>query len=252
MENFESVAGKGIEATIEGVRYKAGSPNWFINEKHPEVEKLAERIHLLQNAGKTVIVVGAPNEILGILGIRDEIRGSSASSVKDLKEMGIRQLYMLTGDNDRTAEAIGHEVDIDQVKSSLLPEDKLRYIKELREEHGSMMMVGDGINDAPALAASSVGVAMGGAGTDTALETADVALMGDDLRKLPFTIRLSRKALTIIKQNIAFSLGLKVLALLLVIPGWLTLWIAIFADMGATLLVTLNSLRLLKIKDKGK
>ncbi|WP_339146887.1 MULTISPECIES: heavy metal translocating P-type ATPase [unclassified Sutcliffiella] len=252
MEDFESVAGKGIEATIEGVRYKAGSPNWFINEKHPKVEKLAERIHLLQNAGKTVIVVGTPNEILGILGIRDEIRGSSASSVKDLKEMGIRQLYMLTGDNDRTAEAIGHEVDIDQVKSSLLPEDKLRYIKELREEHGSMMMVGDGINDAPALAASSVGVAMGGAGTDTALETADVALMGDDLRKLPFTIRLSRKALTIIKQNIAFSLGLKVLALLLVIPGWLTLWIAIFADMGATLLVTLNSLRLLKIKDKGK
>lgn len=249
MENFESVAGKGIEASIQGVLYKAGSPNWFISEKYPEVEKFAESIHLLQNAGKTVIVVGTPNEILGIIGIRDEIRESSASSVKDLKEMGIRHLYMLTGDNDRTAEAIGQEVDIDQVKSSLLPEDKLRYIKELREKHGSMMMVGDGINDAPALAASSVGVAMGGAGTDTALETADVALMGDDLRKLPFTIRLSRKALTIIKQNIAFSLGLKIVALLLVIPGWLTLWIAIFADMGATLLVTLNSLRLLKVKD---
>lgn len=252
MENFESVAGKGIMASIEGIVYKAGSPNWFLNEKHPEVEILGERIHHLQNAGKTVIVVGTPDKIIGILGIRDEIRESSASTVKDLKEMGIRHLYMLTGDNDRTAEAIGHEVDIDQVKSGLLPEDKLRYIKELREKHGSMMMVGDGINDAPALAASSVGVAMGGAGTDTALETADVALMGDDLKKLPFTIRLSRKALAIIKQNIAFSLGLKVLALLLVIPGWLTLWIAIFADMGATLLVTLNSLRLLKVKDKQK
>lgn len=252
MENFESVAGKGIMASIEGIVYKAGSPNWFLNEKHPEVEMLGERIHQLQNAGKTVIVVGTPDKIIGILGIRDEIRESSASTVKDLKEMGIRHLYMLTGDNDRTAEAIGHEVDIDQVKSGLLPEDKLRYIKELREKHGSMMMVGDGINDAPALAASSVGVAMGGAGTDTALETADVALMGDDLKKLPFTIRLSRKALAIIKQNIAFSLGLKVLALLLVIPGWLTLWIAIFADMGATLLVTLNSLRLLKVKDKQK
>lgn len=252
MENFESVAGKGIMASIEGIVYKAGSPNWFLNEKHPEVEMLGERIHQLQNAGKTVIVVGTPDKIIGILGIRDEIRESSASTVKDLKEMGIRHLYMLTGDNDRTAEAIGHEVDIDQVKSGLLPEDKLRYIKELREKHGSMMMVGDGINDAPALAASSVGVAMGGAGTDTALETADVALMGDDLKKLPFTIRLSRKALAIIKQNIAFSLGLKILALLLVIPGWLTLWIAIFADMGATLLVTLNSLRLLKVKDKQK
>ncbi|NMH74804.1 cadmium-translocating P-type ATPase [Bacillus sp. RO2] len=251
MENFESVAGKGIKGSINGTLYQAGSPNWFFGQKHPEVEGLAESIHLLQNAGKTVIVVGTSDKIFGVLGIRDEIRESSASSVKNLKEIGIPHLYMLTGDNDRTAEAIGHEVEIDHVKSSLLPEDKLRYIKELREKHGSIMMVGDGINDAPALAASSVGVAMGGAGTDTALETADVALMGDDLRKLPFTIRLSRKALTIIKQNITFSLGLKVFALLLVIPGWLTLWIAIFADMGATLLVTLNSLRLLKVKDKG-
>ncbi|WP_241773240.1 heavy metal translocating P-type ATPase [Bacillus sp. LL01] len=250
MEDFESVAGKGIKASIEGIVYKAGSPNWFLNEKHPDMENFAEKIHQLQNTGKTVIVIGTSDKIIGFLGIRDEIRESSSASVKELKEMGIPHLYMLTGDNGRTAEAIGHEVEIDHVKSSLLPEDKLRYIKELRDKHGAMMMVGDGINDAPALAASSVGVAMGGAGTDTALETADVALMGDDLRKLPFTIRLSRKALTIIKQNIAFSLGLKILALLLVIPGWLTLWIAIFADMGATLLVTLNSLRLLKVKDK--
>ncbi|ART77271.1 copper-translocating P-type ATPase [Sutcliffiella horikoshii] len=252
MEHFESIAGKGIKGSINGILYQAGSPNWFLGQKHPEIEGLAESIHQLQNAGKTVIVVGTSEKIFGVLGIRDEIRDSSASSVKNLREIGISNLYMLTGDNDRTAEAIGHEVEIDHVKSSLLPEDKLRYIKELREKHGSMMMVGDGINDAPALAASSVGVAMGGAGTDTALETADVALMGDDLRKLPFTIRLSRKALTIIKQNIGFSLGLKVLALLLVIPGWLTLWIAIFADMGATLLVTLNSLRLLKVKDEMK
>ncbi|KPB05249.1 heavy metal translocating P-type ATPase [Bacillus sp. CHD6a] len=251
MEHFESVAGKGIKASIEGITYQAGSPNWFLSEEHSEMNRLTESIHKLQNAGKTVIIVGSSDKIFGVLGIRDEIRESSVSSVKELKELGISDLYMLTGDNDRTAEAIGHEVEIDRVKSSLLPEDKLRYIKQLREEHGSMMMIGDGINDAPALAASSVGVAMGGAGTDTALETADVALMGDDLRKLPFTIRLSRKTLTIIKQNISFSLGLKVLALLLVIPGWLTLWIAIFADMGATLLVTLNSLRLLKVKDKG-
>ena len=136
---------------------------------------------------------------------------------------------------------------VTDVRAGLMPEDKLTAVKGLIGQYGRVAMVGDGINDAPALAASSIGIAMGGAGTDAALETADIALMADDLRQLPYTMKLSRKTLQIIKENIMFALGLKIVALLLIIPGWLTLWIAIFADMGATLLVVLNSLRLMRI-----
>ena len=154
---------------------------------------------------------------------------------------------MLTGDHQATAEAIAGDLGVTDVRAGLMPEDKLTAIKQLGDQYGRVAMVGDGINDAPALAASSIGIAMGGAGTDAALETADIALMADDFGKLPYTIKLSRKTLRIIKENIMFALGLKIIALLLIIPGWLTLWIAIFADMGATLLVVLNSFRLLRV-----
>ncbi|EDL64286.1 cadmium-transporting ATPase [Bacillus sp. SG-1] len=251
IEDFTSVTGKGIKGTIQGITYHAGSPSYMQEVMGvPAPDEVRNKITDLQHAGKTVILMGTAEEIMALTAVADEVRDSSAEVIEKLHKLGIEKTIMLTGDNKGTAEAIAKRTNVTDTAAELLPQDKLAYIKQLRERYDKVAMVGDGVNDAPALAASSVGIAMGGAGTDTALETADIALMGDDLRKLPFTVKLSRKALRIIKQNIAFSLGIKLLALLLVIPGWLTLWIAIFADMGATLIVTLNGLRLLKVKDK--
>lgn len=248
VEGFLSITGKGIKAIVNGVLHYVGSPNLF-EELHETIDHdKMQQITELQQQGKTVMVLGTESEILSLIAVADEMRESSKPVISKLNSMGI-ETVMLTGDNQRTANAIANQAGVMEIKADLLPEDKLTFIKELRANHHRVAMVGDGVNDAPALAASTVGVAMGGAGTDTALETADIALMSDDLSKLPYTIKLSRKALGIIKQNITFSLAIKALALLLVVPGWLTLWIAIFADMGATLLVTLNSLRLLRIKE---
>ena len=169
-------------------------------------------------------------------------------SIANLEKIGVEQVVMLTGDNEGTAKAIALEAGVNRYFSELLPEEKVDAIKQLQEEGYRVAMVGDGINDAPALATANLGIAMGGAGTDTAMETADIVLMADNLEKLPHTIKLSRKALTIIKQNIWFSLIVKALALLLIFPGWLTLWIAVLSDTGAALIVILNSLRLLKVK----
>ena len=247
VEDFQSITGKGVKAKVNNEMYYVGSPKLF-EEIHGVLENSQKRqINDIEAQGKTVMVLGNEEEILSLIAVADEIRETSKAVINQLNKIGI-ETVMLTGDNERTAREIGKQVGVSDVKASLLPEDKLNFIKELRGKHKKVGMVGDGVNDAPALAASTVGVAMGGAGTDTALETADIALMSEDLNQLPYTIKLSRKAVTIIKQNITFSLAIKLLALLLVIPGWLTLWIAIFADMGATLLVTLNSLRLLKRK----
>lgn len=250
VEDFSSLTGKGVQAKVNGVLYYIGSPGLF-EELLPAgiPEETKKTIVDLQKQGKTVMVLGTKIEMLALIAVADEVRENSREVIQRLHELGIKKTVMLTGDNPATAEAIGKKLGIGEVQAELLPQDKLEFIKQLRSDGSKVAMVGDGVNDAPALATSTVGIAMGGAGTDTALETADIALMADDLKKLPFTIRLSRQALRIIKQNITFSLAIKAIALLLIVPGWLTLWMAIFADMGATLIVTLNGLRLLKVKE---
>ena len=250
VEDFSSITGKGIKGIVNGTTYYIGSPKLFKELLTNDFDKdLEQNVTTLQNQGKTAMIIGTEKEILAVIAVADEVRESSKEILQKLHQLGIKKTIMLTGDNKGTANAIGGQVGVSDIEAELMPQDKLDFIKQLRSEYGNVAMVGDGVNDAPALAASTVGIAMGGVGTDTALETADVALMGDDLRKLPFTVKLSRKTLNIIKANITFAIAIKLIALLLVIPGWLTLWIAILSDMGATLLVALNGLRLMRVKE---
>jgi Zn2+/Cd2+-exporting ATPase len=249
VEGFTSITGKGIKGIVNGMTYYIGSPKLFKELLTDFDKELEQNVSTLQNQGKTAMIIGTEKEILAVIAVADEVRESSKEIIQKLHQLGIRKTIMLTGDNKGTANAIGGHVGVSDIQAELMPQDKLDYIKQLRSEYGNVAMVGDGVNDTPALAASTVGIAMGGAGTDTALETADVALMGDDLRKLPFSVKISRKTLSIIKANITFAIAIKFIALLLVIPGWLTLWIAILSDMGATLLVALNGLRLMRVKE---
>jgi len=242
-ENFASLTGKGAKAVVNGQTYYIGSPGLF-GDLQAAGGEAAALVRRLQEQGKTVMLLGTEREVLAVIAAADEVRPGSGEVVRRLHALGIRKTVMLTGDNPETAKAIARKVGIREVKAGLLPHQKREAVRELART-GNVAMVGDGVNDAPALASATVGIAMGGAGTDTALETADIVLMADDLTKLPYTVRLGRKALQIIRQNIAFSLFLKLAAVLLIIPGWLTLWMAVFADMGATLLVTLNAMRLL-------
>ena len=210
--------------------------------------KHKEQVQKLQNEGNTLVIIGTKTTILGIIAVSDTVREITVKALKELKEVGIEQVVMLTGDNEGTAKKIAQQTGVDRYFAELLPEDKVNAVKQLQDEGKLVAMVGDGINDAPALATADLGIAMGGAGTDTAMETADIVLMADNLEKLPHTMKLSRKAMQIIKQNIWFSILVKVIALVLIFPGWLTLWIAVMSDTGAALLVILNSMRLLALK----
>ncbi|WP_333594364.1 heavy metal translocating P-type ATPase, partial [Anaerospora hongkongensis] len=249
VDDFTALPGRGAQGTLDGQMIYIGNPRLF-TELNIALTPVAQEVERLQEQGKTAMIIGTKAAFLGLIAVADEVRATSAAAVAALKRAGIQHTIMLTGDNSATAKAMAAQVGVDDYRADLLPQDKVKAVEDLLAQYGKVAMIGDGINDAPALALSTVGIAMGGAGTDTALETADIALMGDDLAKLPFTIRLSRQSLTIIRQNIGFSLFIKAVAVLAVFPGWLTLWLAILADMGASILVTLNSLRLLNMQDK--
>ncbi|MEK4010215.1 heavy metal translocating P-type ATPase [Peribacillus sp. FSL M8-0224] len=247
-ELYKSIVGKGVQATIQGDIFYAGNLKLF-EEMNVDLEDIKKHIHEIQNKGKTVVIIGTQTQVIGVIAVSDTIRDTSASALEALKQSGVNQTVMLTGDNEGTAKMIAFEANVNRYFADLLPEDKVDAIKKLQNEGHKVAMVGDGINDAPALATADLGIAMGGAGTDTAMETADIVLMADNLDKLSHTMKLSKKALTIIKQNIWFSIIIKVLALVFIFPGWLTLWIAVLSDTGAALIVILNAMRLLKFKE---
>lgn len=240
-EEITTLSGSGIQARIEG------KPYWLGNEKsisHLTIPvEIQNRIGGMKDEGLTLVLVADDHKVLGMFGISDEIREESRSVIASLHQLGIKHTVMLTGDHQKTAEKVASAVGVSDYYGGLLPEDKVNRVKEL-SARGTVAMIGDGINDAPALASAQLGIAMG-KGTDSAIETADIVLMQDHLGKLPEAVSVAKRVNRIIKFNIIVALGLKVIALLLTIPGWLTLWIAILSDMGATIFVTLVSLTIL-------
>jgi Cd2+/Zn2+-exporting ATPase len=273
---FETVPGKGVSATIEGERYHAGKPALFEEvgldlQSVPTVSPGAggraarqtagggygdeggsavqETVADLAAQGKTVVLVGTDSAVLGVIAIADEVREGVADTIDRLHRLGIERVVMLTGDNEGTARAIADEVGVDEYRAELLPDEKVEAVRSLQREAGAVAMVGDGINDAPALAVAEVGIAMGAAGTDTALETADIALMGDDVGKLPYLYSLSNTANGVIRQNIWASLGVKFLLALGVPLGLVSVALAVVVgDMGMSLGVTGNAMRLARIR----
>lgn len=244
--NFQIFKGLGAEGDIDGERFWIGSHRFMHEQKRKESEEAHNIALKLEEDGHTVIAIGDFTHICGLISLADEPRENIGKTLAAIKELGIKKMVMLTGDNQKTAETLAKRVGIDVFFAELLPEDKVSAIEELKKTEKTIAMVGDGVNDAPAMAVSSFGIAMGAMGTDAAFETADVVLMTDDLSQVPWLIRHARKALLIIKQNIFFALGIKAVFIVLAILGLATLWMAIMADTGASLLVVFNGLRLLR------
>jgi Cd2+/Zn2+-exporting ATPase len=247
-EAVEAITGRGVRGQVNGHSMTVGT-HTYIHESDPDLvdSPLCDAVHAAQAAGQTVMVIR--DDCCGVRGhiaVADTVRPGVGQVLSALDKVGIEHTVMLTGDNEATARAIATAAGVDDVRAELLPEQKVAAIEAMLDRYEAVAMVGDGVNDAPALARATVGIAMGAAGTDAALETADVALMADDLSKLPFAVSLSQQARRIIRQNVALSLGIKALFLALAIGGAATLWMAVFADVGASLIVTLNGMRLLR------
>ncbi len=250
-DNYQNRSGRGAEGVVDEHPYFLGNHR-FAHELGVCNENVESRLTAIEGRGHSVVVVGhrphdgCKGEVLGIIAIGDTLRADAAHSIRALHEAGVVSVMMLSGDNQRAVDFIAKQVGIDEPRGDLLPDDKVTAVKALREKHGVVGMVGDGVNDAPAMATANIGIAMGMAGTDAAIETADITLMKDDLGKIAETILLGRRTLGIIRFNITFSLSLKLIFLILTLAGSASLWLAILADTGATLLVVANALRLLR------
>ncbi len=242
--DFQAIPGSGAEASIGADRYYVGS--WRLFEERQLPLSARPDIFELEKEGKTVVLLAGEHELIGALALADRIREETPAALADIRRAGVGRLIMLTGDNEPAAALIAEQLGIDSVHAGLLPEDKLELIKALGRRYGNVAMVGDGVNDAPALAAATVGIAMGAAGTDVALETADIALMADDVTKIPYTIELSQRTMRVIKQNIVFSLVVVAALILTTFGGYLSLPLGIIGHEGSALLVILNGMRLLR------
>ena len=248
VSDFQVMPGKGARGRIDGHDYWLGSHR-YLEERAQETPELHEALEQRSASGQTVVIVGTDDHVCGLISLADAIRPESADAIRQLKALGIKPVVMLTGDNRPTAESIAANAGVDEVRAELLPEDKVSVVADLVTQHGMTAMVGDGINDAPALARASIGIAMGVAGSDAAIETADITLLADDLRKIPWLIRHSRRASAIVRQNISLALAVKAVFVVLTFAGHASLWAAIAADMGVTLVVVANALRLLREAD---
>lgn len=246
VSEFTALAGRGVQGTIDARNYFLGNHR-LIEEKGLCGAKLEAELQAQEEQGRTVTLLATTERVLGIFAVADTIKASSKDAIADLHSLGVATV-MLTGDNQATANTIATQAGISAARGNLLPQDKLDAIKELQKSNGPTGMVGDGINDAPALAAADIGIAMGAAGTDTAIEAADLVVMNDDLRRLPETVRLSRRTHNVLVQNITLAIGIKAVFLVLTILGSTSMWMAVFADMGASLIVVANGLRLLQAR----
>ena len=247
--DLEAVLGKGIKATLGNDKVYIGNLELYeaLDDKKPS-KKIVDEIKALEAGGNTTMLIRRNSDYVGIIALMDTPRAEAKSTLEQLKKIGIKRMVMLTGDNQKVADAVAKEIGLTDAWGSLLPEEKVDAIKKLQKQESKVAMVGDGVNDAPAMANSTVGIAMGAAGSDVALETADIALMGDKLETLPFAIGLSRKAKGIIKQNLWISLGVVALLIPATILGLASIGIAVLIHEGSTLVVVFNALRLLAYK----